>query len=284
MEMRAERLKSQRSAPFAEENGERIEKKREYVDNAHWRCLQKGLFLKTGNRVDRRAGKRDSQLKPVAAFDLICVIYILPKKNDLQPCGAGRKSQKMPTLVVGEKPYGKSRLISRVVARSRLRLKIHRRNHARTAQNKSVLSLLKRILCLVNDISGGNNDVPPSASDVSGADTDVPGMVSDVSPLDNDVLSGNNDGPWENNVVLTEQRCFVPVQRCSRSDQRCSRRRQRCSRSDQRCSRRRQRCSARGQRCSATKTGQNRPVFPENRPCLPKIRPDLSSNGTRRLK
>jgi hypothetical protein len=51
---------------------------REYVDNANWRCLQKGLFLKTGNRVDGCAGKRDSQLKPVAAFDLICVIYILP--------------------------------------------------------------------------------------------------------------------------------------------------------------------------------------------------------------
>lgn len=52
---------------------------REYVDNANWRCLQKGLFLKTGNRADGRAGKKDSQLKPVAAFDLICVIYILPK-------------------------------------------------------------------------------------------------------------------------------------------------------------------------------------------------------------
>jgi hypothetical protein len=38
----------------------------------------KGVFLKTGNRVDGRAGKRDCQLKPVAAFDLICVIYILP--------------------------------------------------------------------------------------------------------------------------------------------------------------------------------------------------------------
>jgi hypothetical protein len=52
---------------------------REYVDNANWRCLQKGWFLKTGNRVDGCAGKRDSQLKPVAAFDLICVIYLLPK-------------------------------------------------------------------------------------------------------------------------------------------------------------------------------------------------------------
>jgi hypothetical protein len=34
--------------------------------------------LKTGNRIDGCVGKRDSQLKPVAAFDLICVIYILP--------------------------------------------------------------------------------------------------------------------------------------------------------------------------------------------------------------
>jgi hypothetical protein len=38
--------------------------------------------LKTGNRVDECAGKRDSQLKPVAVFDLICVIYILPRKFD----------------------------------------------------------------------------------------------------------------------------------------------------------------------------------------------------------
>src|SRR5208283_3116159 len=29
-------------------------------------------------------------------------------KKDLQPCGAGRKSRKRPTPVVGQKPYGKS--------------------------------------------------------------------------------------------------------------------------------------------------------------------------------
>jgi hypothetical protein len=38
----------------------------------------KRFDLKTRNRVDGCAGKRDSQLKPVAAFDLICVIYLLP--------------------------------------------------------------------------------------------------------------------------------------------------------------------------------------------------------------
>ena len=76
---------------------------REYVDNANWRCLQKGLFLKTGNRVDGYAGKKDSQFKPVAAFDLICVIYILPKKIWLgqpmskRPCHAGR--MKIPKSV-----------------------------------------------------------------------------------------------------------------------------------------------------------------------------------------
>jgi hypothetical protein len=44
------------------------QKIREYVDNANWKCLQKCLFLKTGNRVDGRTGKRDSQLKPVAVL------------------------------------------------------------------------------------------------------------------------------------------------------------------------------------------------------------------------
>jgi hypothetical protein len=38
----------------------------------------KRFDLKTRNRVDGCAGKRDSQLKPVAAFDLICVIYLPP--------------------------------------------------------------------------------------------------------------------------------------------------------------------------------------------------------------
>ena len=52
---------------------------REYVDNANWSCLQKGLFLKTGDRVDGGVGKKGSQSKPIAAFDLICVKYILPK-------------------------------------------------------------------------------------------------------------------------------------------------------------------------------------------------------------
>ena len=31
--------------------------KREYVDNANWRFLQKSLFLKTGNRVDGASAK-----------------------------------------------------------------------------------------------------------------------------------------------------------------------------------------------------------------------------------
>jgi hypothetical protein len=33
------------------------------------------------------------------------------RKKDLQICGAGRKSRKRPTLVVGKNPNGKSRLI-----------------------------------------------------------------------------------------------------------------------------------------------------------------------------
>ena len=51
---------------------------REYVFNANWRCRQKGLFLKTGIVLIAASAKGDSQLKPVAAFDLICVKYILP--------------------------------------------------------------------------------------------------------------------------------------------------------------------------------------------------------------
>jgi hypothetical protein len=74
---------------------------REYVFNANWRCLQNEMFWKTGNRVDGSAGRRHSQLKPVAAFDLICVIYILPISSWLgqpvsnRPCHAvGMKIKK----------------------------------------------------------------------------------------------------------------------------------------------------------------------------------------------
>jgi hypothetical protein len=38
----------------------------------------KRFVFKAGNNVDGCAAKRDSQLKPFAAFDLICVIYLLP--------------------------------------------------------------------------------------------------------------------------------------------------------------------------------------------------------------
>ena len=62
---------------------------REYVDNANWRCLQKSLILKTGNRVDGRAGKRDSQLGYARAS-----YTILPKLTEaLQP-----RSNKIPTI------------------------------------------------------------------------------------------------------------------------------------------------------------------------------------------
>ena len=47
-----------------------------------------------GNRVDGRAGKRDSQLRPVAAFDLICVIYILPYFGNYFQDGGCRPSAK----------------------------------------------------------------------------------------------------------------------------------------------------------------------------------------------
>jgi len=43
-------------------------KKREYVGNANWRCLQKGVFLKMGNRVDGSAGKKGEPVKASCRF------------------------------------------------------------------------------------------------------------------------------------------------------------------------------------------------------------------------
>jgi DNA-damage-inducible protein D len=83
------------------------------IDKAKEACVKSGHSVadhlaEMRNMVDIGSGaQRELEDWALSRYACYLVIQNAEPKKDLPICGAGRESQKRPTLVVGWKPYGK---------------------------------------------------------------------------------------------------------------------------------------------------------------------------------